>query len=93
MGVNFNRIFIRRMRKWGGCSGKKNLSLNVQLIGLPKELAEYVIIHELAHLAEFSHAGNFWKVVASACPDYSKRRKALKGYMPALGGNEKVESR
>lgn len=82
IGVKFDRIFIRSMRKWGSCSIRKNLSFNFQLIGLPEELAEYVIIHELAHLADFSHSRNFWSIVASACPDYAERRKSLKRYAP-----------
>lgn len=82
MGVRFNRIFIRSMKKWGGCSTKKNLSFNSQLIALPKELSEYVIIHELTHLIEFNHSRRFWKIIASVYPDYVERRRSLKRYVP-----------
>lgn len=82
MGVECGKIFIRSMKKWGSCSTKKKLSFNSQLIALPEQLSEYVIIHELAHLAEFNHSRNFWKIVASICSDFAERRRSLKGYAP-----------
>lgn len=82
MGVRVHRIFIRSMKKWGGCSAKSNLSFNSQLIALPEELSEYIIIHELAHLAEFGHSNSFWKIVASVCPDCVARGQLLKRYVP-----------
>lgn len=81
LGVNFSTIYIRSMKKWGGCSRKGNLSFNWQLIALPEKLAEYVIIHEVVHLVEFDHSKDFHRKILSICPDYREREKMLKKYL------------
>jgi predicted metal-dependent hydrolase len=48
------------------------------LIHLPQELADYVIVHELAHLAVFNHSPKFWQEVGRLIPDYRQRRIALR---------------
>lgn len=48
-GFTYNRVFIRNQKtRWGSCSYKNNISLNVKIIRLPEELLDYVIMHELA---------------------------------------------
>lgn len=64
--------------QWGCCTARGSVRLNVQLIKLPVRLIDYVVVHELAHMREMNHSEKFWKVVESACPDYSKLRKELK---------------
>lgn len=81
MGVKFNKIFLRNSRKWGACSVGKNLSFNWQIACLPEDLAEYVIIHELAHLKVFNHSKEFWKLVSSLCPEYRQRQNGLKCFL------------
>jgi hypothetical protein len=54
------------------------------MIMLPSEVAAYLMVHELAHLAEFNHSKRFWKIVAAACPDYKEKEKKLRGYPPGL---------
>lgn len=81
LGIEFNKIYIRDMRKWGSCSRKRNLSFNWQLIALPEKLAEYVIIHEAVHLMEFNHSKSFHEKIISLCPDYKEREKTLKNYL------------
>jgi len=44
------------------------------------ELADYVVVHELAHRTEMNHSKDFWKVVERELPDYRQRRRRLKGY-------------
>jgi hypothetical protein len=55
---------------------------NWQLIALPKELIEYVIDHEIAHLLEFNHSTNFHKRLASLCPNFRERENMLKNIIP-----------
>lgn len=81
MGVRCHRIVIRNQRtRWGSCSNKKNLNFNLILIALPPALCEYVVIHEIAHLAERGHSGRFWRLVALHCSDYRRRERELQQY-------------
>ena len=60
-GFTFNRVFIRNQRtRWGSCSHKDNISLNMKLIRLPDELMDYVILHELVHTRFKNHSKQFW---------------------------------
>jgi len=63
---------------WGSCSRQARLNFNYKLIHLPQELADYVIVHELCHLAVFDHSAKFWAEVARTIPDWKKRRSALR---------------
>lgn len=65
--------------QWGCCTAHGTVRLNVQLIKLPLCLIDYVVAHELAHLREMNHSAAFWSVVESACPDYARLRRELKG--------------
>lgn len=65
--------------RWGSCTSKGVIRLNLQLIKLPQYLIDYVVVHELAHLREMNHSAAFWQVVQSVCPDYEKLRRELKG--------------
>ncbi len=75
----FNRVAIRDQRRcWGSCSSGANLNFNYRIIALPIELADYLIVHELCHLAEMNHSFKFWQLVGQAMPDWRQRRRALK---------------
>lgn len=65
---------------WGSCSSKGNINLSTRLLLAPKEVMDYVIVHELAHLIEFNHSARFWKLVERALPDYKEKEKWLKEY-------------
>ena len=79
----FNSVRIKNTKsRWGSCSTKKNLNFNYKLIFLPKELADYVIVHELCHLKQFNHSRAFWELVSKAIPDYKELRiKLLNDYL------------
>ena len=66
--------------RWGSCSNKGNVNLSTRLLFAPKDVQDYVIIHELAHLVEMNHSPRFWKLVASIMPDYKDKEKWLKQY-------------
>lgn len=67
-------------RIWGSLDSKKTMKLNWKLVILPKDLAIYVIVHELCHIKEFNHSKNFWLKVESILPNYKTLRKELKRY-------------
>ena len=64
--------------RWGSCSKSGVIRLSSRLMLAPNEVMDYVIIHELAHLIEFNHSANFWKLVANAMPDYKEMENWLK---------------
>jgi len=66
--------------RWGSCSSKGNINLSTRLFFAPKEVLDYVIIHELSHLIEHNHSRNFWNYVARTMPDYKEKIKWLKLY-------------
>lgn len=71
MGVEYEQIEIRNQRtKWGSCSTTGTLGLNWRLMMAPRNVVEYIVIHELAHLRETNHSDAFWSLVAEHDPDY-----------------------
>lgn len=63
---------------WGSCSSSGNINLSTRLLFAPQMVIDYVIIHELAHLTELNHSDRYWKLVATAMPDYESHEKWLK---------------
>ncbi len=64
--------------RWGSCRHDGLIQLNWKLIMAPREVIEYVIIHELCHLEDFNHSSAFWARVARHCPSYNTQRQWLK---------------
>ena len=65
-------------KRWGSCSNRGSINLNWRLAFAPLEVIDYVIIHELAHIAELNHSKKFWKIVEKYCPNYKTHLKWLK---------------
>lgn len=79
MGRPAPRLALSNARtRWGSCSAKSGIRLSWRLIHLPLPLIDYVVAHELAHLAEMNHGPRFWAVVASIYPDWRDARRELK---------------
>jgi predicted metal-dependent hydrolase len=79
-GFRYARVSVRNQKsRWGSCSRKGNLSFNFRVMFLPEPAQDYIVAHELCHLAEFNHSPKFWAQVARVTPDYKEVRKALKG--------------
>ncbi len=61
-GFAFGKVFIKNAKtRWGSCSKKNNINLNLHLMTLPQRLADYVILHELVHTKVKNHGKDFWR--------------------------------
>ena len=79
--LNFKPSSVRisgAIRRWGSCNSRRRLNFSWRLIMAPKEVIDYVIIHELAHLKHLNHSNAFWTEVKAILPDYKERVKWLK---------------
>jgi len=77
VGVKPSRVDVREIGKWGYCTREGRLTFSWQLIALPERLREYIVFHELTHLAEFNHSPAFRRRLAAVCPDFRDREKEL----------------
>lgn len=64
--------------RWGSCSTRSGIRLHWRLIHLEPALIDYVVAHEVAHLAEMNHSPRFWAVVERLYPDWRTARAALR---------------
>jgi predicted metal-dependent hydrolase len=79
LGRPNRRITIRDQRtRWGSCSGDGNLNFSWRLILAPETVLDYVVAHEVAHLAEMNHGRRFWAQVATLCGDPDSARAWLR---------------
>ena len=79
MGVTFQSVEISSARtRWGSCSQENAIRYSFRLLYAPKEVIEYVVVHELAHVKHNNHSPAFWREVGNYVPDYKTRRKWLK---------------
>ncbi|MGI6257507.1 MAG: M48 family metallopeptidase [Anaerovoracaceae bacterium] len=82
MGVDYGKIRINRARtRWASCNGKGDLNFSLAMMALPRELVDYIVVHELSHRKEMNHSKGFWAIVEKEMPDYRERRKRLKNYL------------
>lgn len=79
LNVNASAIYIRPMsRKWASCSTAGTLSFNDELLGIERDLGDYVIVHELLHFSVPNH-GKLWKSLMRAhLGDYERLEERLR---------------
>ena len=77
-GLKFNGLSVRSQKtRWGSCSIRGNISLNDQLLFLPADVVEYLMIHELCHTRHLNHSKAFWTLVQTHCPGYRTHEKLM----------------
>ena len=79
------RVSLTNARgRWGSCSSTGTIRLHWRLIHLAHTLLDYVVAHEVAHLAYMNHSAQFWQLVARLIPDYKTRQSQLKQFAVLL---------
>ncbi len=71
--------FLQRMKtKWGSCNQRsRHIRLNTELVKKPKDLLEYVIVHEMAHLLERTHNDRYIAILDQYYPSWREARAEL----------------
>ncbi|HET6456430.1 MAG TPA: SprT family zinc-dependent metalloprotease [Armatimonadota bacterium] len=79
LGVRVSGLFLQRMKtKWGGCNHQEgNIRINTELVKKPKDLLEYVVVHEMVHLIEPTHSERFEALMNEHYPAWREARAEL----------------
>ena len=84
-GTSYASLQIRGQRsRWASCSSSGAMSFNWRLLLAPAEILDYVVEHEVAHLAVHDHSERFWALLAERCPDWRERERWLRRHGHAL---------
>lgn len=63
--------------QWGSCSPSGRITLNPHLVKAPRSCIDYVILHELCHIAEHNHSKQFYRLMTQVMPDWEKEKSRL----------------
>jgi hypothetical protein len=86
IGVKVAGYYLQRMKtKWGSCNpGAGTIRLNTELVKKPRDLLEYVVVHEMVHLLEPVHSDRFITLLSQHCPAWQEARLEL-NELPVAG--------
>jgi predicted metal-dependent hydrolase len=78
-GFKYNKLRFKVMKtRWGSCTAKNNISLNILMVQTSKKLQDYIILHELAHTRIKHHGNSFWVLMDRITGDAKAINKELK---------------
>jgi len=79
LGVTVSAWFLQRMKtRWGSCNHRAGtIRLNTELVKKPKDLLEYVVVHEMLHLIEPTHNPRFIALLDTHYPNWREARAEL----------------
>ena len=79
LGVTVERYFLQRMKtKWGSCNAaQRTIRLNTELVKKPRDLLEYVVVHEMIHILEPIHSPRFFALLTKHYPNWAEARLEL----------------
>lgn len=73
-----NIIIKDQQKRWGSCTSKKELLFNWKCIMAPSPVLDYIVVHEMCHLAHMNHSKEFWQLLKRVLPDYENRKAWLR---------------
>jgi predicted metal-dependent hydrolase len=79
LSVQVEGYYLRRMKtKWGSCNRRsRHIRLNTELVKKPRDLLEYVVVHEMVHLIEPRHSERFVALMDKHYPSWREARAEL----------------
>src|SRR5690606_7113358 len=79
LGVKVRGYFLQRMKtKWGSCNPSAgHIRINTELVKKPRDLLEYVVVHEMLHLREPNHSERFVALLDKHYPGWREARAEL----------------
>lgn len=94
LGVVVSRYYLQRMRtRWGACNHRAGtIRLNTELVKKPRDLLEYVIVHEMLHLIEPTHSNRFLELLDGCYPTWREARAELNELPLASGHRSRTTS-
>ena len=85
LAVEHSQLLVKQWRrKWGSCNSQGVVSLNWRLLLAPSWVADYVVVHELAHLRHMNHSDKFWRLVAATYPKFKQAEAYLREHQHRL---------
>lgn len=63
--------------QWGSCSPSRRITLNPHLVKAPRACIDYVILHELCHIAEHNHSERFYRLMGQVMPGWEITKERL----------------
>ncbi len=80
LNLSIGAVRFRKMRRWGSCNSKSEITINSYASMLPVDAIEYIVSHEVAHIKELNHSKRFWGIVSEMYPNHEKAKKELNNY-------------
>lgn len=78
IGIKPSKIVVKLLKnRWGSATEKRVINLNSQLLKAPKDVIDYIIIHELCHLKIKNHSFRYWGLVRKFMPNYIEKKDWL----------------
>ena len=78
-GFKHGKISVKKMKtRWGSCSYKNNININLCVCYLPQDLQDYIILHELTHTVVKNHSRHFWYELHKISDDIDTMRQRLR---------------
>ncbi len=85
INLPFRRLTVRDTHsRWGSCSWQGDLSFSWRLILAPDPVIDYMVAHEVAHLAHMDHSDSFWRMVDRLTGDVDDAKDWLRQHGAGL---------